>query len=288
MRIIVRYITNDLTMTQLETLSAVQGRALLREIYRELRFERQLGAIATLRACWSICTTERELFRLTKRDVIVLHPLGVWAGTSLWMQEIVNRHFYAPVNAVVYLGAAGLLLAVGLNRTHVIDTPALVVAGIVVEALLLAVLFVVMFFAPPDETDVPSLSPAGGTGTTEELLRELGEIGRDYAAMAVQLESIAGTLSDVVERQDAMLSTVTDSVQAAISAVAPNPELLASMKETTSALNAFAGSVGILAERLRAVERQEVERLVRTELERMLSTTILHRDERTASTPPQG
>jgi hypothetical protein len=276
-------------MTQLETLSGTQGRTLLREIYRELRFERQLGAVATLRTCWSICTTERELFRLTKRDVVVLHPLGVWAGTSLWMQEIVNRHFYAPVNAVVYLGAAGLLLAVGLNRTHVIDTPALVVAGIVVEALLLATLFTVMFFAPPDETDTPaSLSMAGGSGTTEELLRELGEIGRDYAAMAVQLESIAGTLSDIVERQDSMLSAVTDSVQAAVSAVAPNPELLASMRDTTSALNAFAGSVGILAERLRAVERQEVERLVRTELERMLSTTILHRDERPVSTPTQG
>ena len=162
-------------MTQIETLSSAQGRALLRDIYRELRFERQLGAIATIRTCWQICTTQRELIRLTRRDVVVLHPLGVWAGTSLWMQEIINRHFYAPVNDIVYLGAALLLLAVGLNRTRVIETPALVVTGIVVEALLLVLLFTVMFFSPPEEGDVAiATTQPGQSSMSDDLLRELG------------------------------------------------------------------------------------------------------------------
>jgi len=267
-------------MTQLETLSSVQGRTLLRDIYRELRFERQLSAVATLKITWQICTTERELFRLTRRNVVVLHPLGLWAGTSLWMQEVVNRFYYAPINAFVYFGAAMLLVAVGLNRTRVVETPALVVAGVILEALLLVALFGVMFFTPPEEPDAGATGNGGSSSMTDEPLRELGEIGRDYAAMAVQLEAISTSLMDIVERQDQMIGSVRDSVQSAVQAVAPNPELLISMKETTLALGQFASSVGILAERLNAVERQEVERLVRTELDRILSKTILQRDDR--------
>ncbi len=273
-------------MTQIETLSSAQGRALLRDIYRELRFERQLGAIATIRTCWQICTTQRELIRLTRRDVVVLHPLGVWAGTSLWMQEIINRHFYAPVNAIVYLGAALLLLAVGLNRTRVIETPALVVTGIVVEALLLVLLFTVMFFSPPEEGDVAiATTQPGQSSMSDDLLRELGEIGRDYAAMAVQLESIAESLADVVDRQDKMLGMLQDSVQAALDAVAPNPALTAAMQQTSTALENFAANVSTLTGRLHSVERQEVERLVRAELATLITSRILDRPD--ASSSPQ-
>ena len=271
-------------MTQLETLSSVQGRALLRDIYRELRFERQLSGTATLRICWQICTRERELVRLTKRDVVVLHPLGVWNGTSLWMQEIVNRYFYAAINAFVYLGAALLLVAVGLNRTRIIDSPIIVVVGVLLEAVLLIALFTVMFFTPADEPDEITVTGDGQGSMTDELLRELGEIGRDYAAMAVQLETIGSALLDVVERQDTLIRAVRESVDTAVSAVAPNPALMTSMQETTSALASLNQSVSALDERLRSVERQEVERLVRIELERILSRTIIEHANAPSST----
>lgn len=274
-------------MTTIETLSGVQGRALLREIYRELRFERQIGAMAALGTLWRICTTERELIRVTRRDVVVLHPLGVATGTSLWLQEIVNRYYYSAINAFVYFGAAILLVAVGLNRTRVIDTPAIVVAGIVLEAALLMALFVVMFFTPPEESE-PAASNSGGTAATEELLRELGEIGRDYAAMAVQLETIAGTLNDLVEKQDVMIRQMRDSVEAAVQAVAPNPELLNAMKGTSGALEHFKNGIEILGDRLRSVESYEVERLVRKEFERIISQHILDRDERSSPQTPAG
>lgn len=263
-----------LRMTTIETLSSVNGRALLRDIYQELRFERQLGALAALQVMWSICTKERELIRTTKRDVVVLHPLGMFSGTALWMQEIVSRYFYSAINAFVYFGAALLLVAVGLNRTRVIDTPSLVVAGIVLEAVLLMVLFLVMFFTPPDEAATPLAEPVQ-SGATEELLRELGEIGRDYAAMAVQLETIAGTLNDLVERQDGMIVSMRDSVEAAVHAVVPNPNLMNAMQSTTTALDRFSERIDTLGTQLQTLERQEVERLVRVELERLLSRSIL-------------
>lgn len=272
-------------MTQVETLSNVQGRSLVRDLYRELRFERHMGALQALTSLWRICTTEQELIKYSRREVVVLHPLGIWNGTTLWMQEVVNRFFYSAINAFVYAGAALLLVAVGLNRTGVIDAPGIVVAGIVIEALLLLLLFAVMYFTPPDDGDMAELQPAAASGT-DELLRELGEIGRDYAAMAVQLESISTSLTDLVERQDGLVHAVRDSVNAAVSAVAPNPELMASMQTTTAALDRFAVSVDGLGRRLQAMERQEVERLVRSELEKILSRQILRADDTPPSTSP--
>lgn len=264
-------------MTTLETLSTASGRALLRDLHQELRFDKQMHALSTLLLLWRICTRESDLFRTVNRDVTVLHPLGLLGGTSLWMQEIINRFYYAPINAFVYMGAAFLLVAVGLNRIRIIDTPGLLVTAIIVEALLLLMLFLVMFFTPPSEADGQS-GQGESDSTTQELVRELGEIGRDYAAMAVQLETISVTLHEVVERQDAMTAQLRDSVQAAVGAVAPNPELMHSMKQNTLALADFTESVSALSERLKAVERQEVERLVRQELERILSRNIVDRD----------
>ena len=272
-------------MTQLETLASVQGRTLLRDIFRELRFERRVSAMQALTTLWRICTTEQELIRLTKRDVVILHPLGVWSGTTLWMQEIVNRYFYAPINAFVYAGAAILLVIVGLNRTGVMDQPWLIVTGIVLEAFLLLMLFVVMYFTPPEEPEIDS-DRQGGGAASEELLRELGEIGRDYAAMAVQLEAISASLVDLVERQQTMTDGMAQSVNAAVSAVSPNPELMASMQTTTASLDRFASSVDSLSQRLQAVQKQEVERLVRDELEKILSRRIMSADERPSSTSP--
>lgn len=270
-------------MTQLETLASVQGRTLLRDIFRELRFERQLGAVSALSTTWRICTKEQELIRLTKRDVVILHPLGIWAGTTLWMQEVVNRYFYSAINAFVYAGAAMLLLAVGLNRTGVVDAPGIVVAGIIIEAFLLVLLFMVMYFTPPDDMEEPHAAGAS-SGETDELLREIGEIGRDYAAMAVQLEAISSALNDLVERQDSMVHNMRESVAAAVAAVAPNPELMTSMQATSASLDRFAESVDALGQRMKALERQEMEYLVRTELERILSQRITQPNDR--STPP--
>jgi hypothetical protein len=60
---------------------------------------------------------------------------------------------------------------------------------------------------------------------------------------------------------------------------------MTAMQSTSEALGSLNESVAALDQRLRSVERQEVERLVRIELERMLSRTIIERDAN-ANTPP--
>jgi hypothetical protein len=75
-------------MKNIDTLSSLEGRATLAEVFNELRFEKQLSNISTLILSWRICVRERELFRYVKKDVTVLHPLGLISGTGLWMEEI--------------------------------------------------------------------------------------------------------------------------------------------------------------------------------------------------------
>jgi len=64
-------------MKNIDTLSSLEGRATLAEVFNELRFEKQLSNISTLILSWRICVRERELFRYVKKDVTVLHPLGL-------------------------------------------------------------------------------------------------------------------------------------------------------------------------------------------------------------------
>lgn len=262
-------------MTQIETLADTRGRILVRKIYRELRYERRLGTFQTLSVLWRICCREQELIRSTRQDVVVLHPLGIWQGTALWMEEVVNRFYFSPINAWVYAGAALLLVAVGLNRVGVFDSPGIVVAGVVLEALLLLVLFSVMYFTPPEESEAADDTSAGTQNEATELLREIGEIGRDYAAMAVQLEAISNALVEIVERQGQLVESVSTSVMKAVEAVAPNPQLMQSMEHTSKGLEEFAASLAGINDKLRAIQMHEVQVTVRAELERILSATIM-------------
>ncbi len=72
-------------MEQIQTLSTIRGREVLRGIYREMRFERQLSSSAVLMACLRICVGERDLMRFGREDVTIVHPLGWFAGVSLWL-----------------------------------------------------------------------------------------------------------------------------------------------------------------------------------------------------------
>ena len=65
-----------------------------------------MSGFSTSLLCWRICTSERELFRYSKNEVTVLHPLGFFSGSGLWMEEIVNRYYYSTINSFVYFGAA--------------------------------------------------------------------------------------------------------------------------------------------------------------------------------------
>lgn len=266
-------------MEQIQTFSTVRGRALLRDIFRELRYEKQVSGFTALLTCWRLCTFEREAYRYSKRQATIIHALGLFRGTSLFLQEIVNRFYFSTINSLVYLGAAALLLIVSANRfTDNVDNRA-VLAGVAVEALMLFILFVVMFFSPAEDVE-PELSmdadstPTGASAEIRELITEVGEISADYAAFTERLDNVTSTLSGMISRQDEMIGAVNEVARSVSLASTPQPEFIESMRQTNIALQAFQRNVHELVEATDKLRREEIQRAVRAEVERFLANRV--------------
>ena len=108
-------------------------------------------------------------------------------------------------------------------------------------------------------------------------MREVCEIKHDYAAISVRLENIGDTFDNFTARQEALITTSREAVQVATMAVSPNPELLASMRETTSALHDFTYAVQTLTKSAEALKREEIELAVRREVEKVLTQNVTKR-----------
>lgn len=254
-------------MTQLSTLATLEGRAVLRAMFRELRYERRVGAFSAIMLCLRVCVREREIFRYTNREVTVIHPLGLISGVSLWMQEIVNRFYFSVISSFVYLGAAILLLVVGLRRVMDTIPDWYLIAGIVLESSMLVAMFIVMFFSPSEEeTDIETESSA-----ENELIREIGEIAGDYASAGIKLDSIAETLETIAERQEDIAKAMRENLEIAALAIAPNPQMLDAMNKVNAALSDFRTTLAELNEGARTLRREEIEAAVRRELQRIIA-----------------
>ncbi len=255
-------------MKELRSLASREGRRALRDIFRELRFEKQLGGFGTLGTMWRICTTERELFRYSNIEITVLHPLGVLRGTSLWMQEVVNRFYYSTINSFVYFGAAILLVMIGVRRFTDRVTDSTVLGSILFEAFLLVIMFVVMFFSPTDDNDDESQD--FDDESSSDVLREIGEIGRDYADVSMHMEQAVAALRELSHENTELLAVLRQHTEMAGRAIAPNPQLLEAMKSTAGSLAAFDSSVRSFNEAAHKLQREEIEAAVRREVERLL------------------
>ncbi|MDQ1265696.1 MAG: hypothetical protein QG635_847 [Bacteroidota bacterium] len=255
-------------MKKIDNLSTIEGRKLLQDVFRELRYEKQYSGIATLFICWRICTHERNINRFINKDVTLLHSLGFFAGTGLWMEEVVNRFYYSTINSFVYFGAALLLILIGIRRfsSHVTNT--MVIGGIAFEALMLICMFIVMLFTPNDDI---SSNGNGETGEiSAELLGEIGEISRDFAAAVLQLESLSSSIVEMNEKQSRMIDKMAEIVNNSALAISPNIKMLEIMKETNIALIGFQNNVRQLTDAASLLRKEEIEMSVRKEVERVL------------------
>ena len=103
-----------------------------------------MGTAKILALTWRICIRERDLQKYGKEPIRVLHVLGTISGTSLWLEEIVNRFFFSTINSFVYIGAAILLVTIGLRRIYDVVPDWIVISSICLEAFLLSIMFFIM------------------------------------------------------------------------------------------------------------------------------------------------
>ena len=256
-------------MKKLETLSTIEGRKVLIELFRELRYEKQMSSFMTLLQTWRICT---KLFRFMKNEITVMHPLGFFKGTSLWMQEIVNRFYFSTINSFVYFGAAILLSLIGIRRFNDNVTDAMVISGVAFEALMLIFMFVVMLFTPND--DAITATDVNEEDNEKELLIEIGEIGRDIAASVTKIEELINSVDQLIRQQVNLINVVNQVAKSTSDAVAPNPQMLDTMRVTNTVLEELRFTIESFNESAKKLNHAEVESAVKKEIERILINKI--------------
>lgn len=254
----------------IDNLSSIEGRKILRKIYNNLKYEKQRSSISILLILWKITTFEKQINKYAGIDVTVNMPLGLFKGSALWMEEIVNRFYFSTVNSFVYFGAAILLVLIGVRRFTNDVSIDLVIAGIIFEAALLLFMFLVMLFSPSDEIsdDESEYSKA------DELIDEVGEIGRDFAAVVIQLEKITDKIDKMSDSQNKMIDRLGDIAKINSDAIKPNPEMINQMDLTNTKLAEFRNTLNQLKETATKLKKEEVEFLVKKELEKIIYKNI--------------
>ena len=260
---------DTIMMKTIETISSLEGRRLLRDIFYELRYEKQLSSFATLTMCWRICTREKQIHRYVNKEYTVAHSLGFFSGTALWMQEIVNRYYFTTINSLVYLGAAILLVLVGVRRFSDSIDDSTVIAGVIFEALMLVFMFIVMLFSPRDDDETLN-SKKHSDSESDELINEIGEIGTEFASAVSSLESISNSLQEVIQNQMLLTNKIGEVARCNAEAISPNPRLMEVMQETNSRFNELNNSIVGLNTSVEHLKTEKVEALVRKEFERII------------------
>lgn len=263
-------------MNVIESIATLEGRSLLRQIYETLRYEYNRNSITILFITWRIATIEKETAPLVQDyDYHIKNTLGIFRGTGVWLQEIVNRYYSPQVNALVYFGAALLLIIIGLNRFIGIPS-SFVIAGIVIEASLLFLLFIVLLFTP---VEIPNMTPAGEQLPTtdqllQDLIRDIGEISSDYAKLVQKLDEITTNLSSIAYYHQQNQQTLEDLTRSLQNFLPHSPEFLESLQKTTEALGDLRLEIARLKESTEQLQIENVRNLVRKELEDILLNRV--------------
>ncbi len=256
-------------MKKIENFGSIAGRELLRRIYKDLRYDKQRGAISSLFATWRLAVGNIEVQKYVGDDVQVLHSIGMLKGTSLWLEEIFNRFFFSTINSFVYFGAAILLVIVGIRRFSDSVSDRLVIYGIIFEAALLMLMFFIMLFTPNDE-----ISDSDSSGETsqdqDEIISEIGEIGRDFATATLQLEEISAKISDMLVTQNETIERMNSIAESTIQMSLPNPNLIEIMRGTNAILSEFNDKIKLLMSAVEKIRAEEIRSAVRAELETIL------------------
>ncbi len=261
-------------MKKISALTSLRGRRFLRDLFLKLKYEKQLSTISTLSILWKLCVFEKEASKYTDEEVTIGHPLGFWSGSSLWMEEIVNRYYFSAISSFVYLGAAALLVLIGARRFGNAVGDGVVIVGVFFEAVMLLFLFFVMLFSPKNIDDETIGETDSEDDAFTEIKEEIGEIGRDFASASIRLEKLNENLEQLIAAQTESLRQTRTIAETTAAAVAPNPELIEQMKAASSAMAEFRETVKELNESARSIRGAEARRIIREELENLLVSRL--------------
>lgn len=187
-------------------LNTPEGRRVYGQYWHDLVVVQRNMVLPSLVRLWQSAVSSTSInIATTGANTEIVHPLGLRSGTRLFMEEIVVRHYFNNIQALVYLGAVLLLISLGLRFAGLLSER-IALIGIGIEVLMLLLLFVVLFYTPEEHDEIDQESGLGAdsvaddaaTSTIREVLDELEEIGGHYAALGMRIEKLANTQTEQV------------------------------------------------------------------------------------------
>lgn len=257
----------------LSNLATPAGRAAYQELWHDLIVHQRRAVIPALWQLWRMAAFGHEM-RMTASDNAfrIGQRLGPRVGTRVFMEEIIVRHYFNNVQALVYFGAVILLVFLGLRFAGLMSETASLV-GVAIEALMLLILFAVLFYAPEEES--PAAIAIGDEGAADveddrevirEVLKEIEEIGSSYASLAMRLEQSSRS-------QDEAMRELSEKVSAikGLNLLESHAERL----ETTNTLLAqLTESIESMNRRIDLLFGKEIEYHVRQELQKLVGRDV--------------
>jgi len=262
-------------METIETLNSFKGRILLQKVYKLLKYENNRNGLMVAFITWKICAFERDLSKYGNLRFDIMHPLGVFRGSALWMEEIVNRFFYSAINSFVYFGAAVILVLVGMRRFSDAISEEMIIGGLVFEALLLTLLFLVMFFTPKDieVDDIDKSEDSIQNQSHSDLLDEIGEVAREIAAASMSLEKVAEVLQEISNENQKLSDKFSEGLKRISDATSPNPEMIDSMKLVNEQIGKLSNNVQHINTAIEQIKSDRIELEVRKQIQRIVENT---------------
>jgi len=176
--------------------------------------------------------------------------LGFLKGTQIWMEEIISRYYANNIQGLVYLGAMVLLVFVGCRFAGIISEKVALI-GIGIEAVMLLVLGITLFYTPEEETPPLPPPPVNLEKAMIDLKNALDSLARDGLRQVAT--NMSGTLeSSVKDMQNTVngLALVVTNITGALNSTAKEftetaKELTQVAQEIKSALHSMQEGVTI-------------------------------------------
>ena len=260
---------NQKTISNLGTPS---GRRVYQDLWHDLIIEQRSAVIPSLLRLLRTAISGAEV-RLVSKDATysIGHPLGLRHGFRLFMEEIIVRHYFNNVQALVYFGAVLLLLFLGLRFAGLLSEEVALI-GIGIEACMLLILFLVLFYSPEDDhheivelevaQDPTASDEEDARDVIREVLDEIEDIGGTYATLGMKMEQLARAQEESIRE----LAQRVGAIQG-LNLLESHAERL----ETTNTLLAqLTTAIDGMNQRIDMMFGKELEYHVRREMERIL------------------
>jgi hypothetical protein len=256
----------------ISNLATPAGRQAYQDYWHDLIVEQRSAVLPSLWRLWRTAAFGTEMRIVTTDTAYRLgHPLGPRGGTRVFMEEIIVRHYYNNVQALVYFGAMILLVFLGFRFAGLLSEEVSLI-GIAIEAFMLLILFAVLFYAPEDsapstqhatmEVEPEAEEQEDDREVIRDVLQEIEEIGSTYASLGLRMEQLARTQEEGLRELNRRVAAIQG-----LNLLESHAERL---ETTNTLLSQLVASIESMNQRIDMLFGKELEFYVRKEFERMV------------------